>query len=138
MYKESHGKCKSDSWSRKSNKFPDKAKRWTYLFKDTYICSLHFPNGSNLDHKRNPELEPYNATMHGERRNNLKRLRSAWHGIHDGPFLPRIRTMAALPMIRVKAALPRIGAQMRTPLILWMIQIWRFPSTNKTRNPQNF
>ena len=79
----SWGKCSSDSRYPKTgvtfipfpkpNKFPDKAKRWAHLCgrgeaftcknitKDTYICSLHFPEGSNLDHKRNPELEPFNA-----------------------------------------------------------------------------
>ena len=31
------------------------------ITKDTYICSLHFPEGNNLDHKKNPELELFNA-----------------------------------------------------------------------------
>ena len=47
------------------------AKRWVYLCanqltikritRNTYICSKHFPVGSILNLKANPNLEPFNA-----------------------------------------------------------------------------
>ena len=68
------GQCKSDSRYPKPGvtfvpfpkprKFHEKARRWVILCgrgrdftvdrikKDTYICSLHFPEGSDLNHKQ--------------------------------------------------------------------------------------
>ena len=67
------GLCKSDSRYPKPgitfvpfpkpNTFPEKARKWVHLCgrgqdftvdritKDTYICNLHFPEGSDLNHK---------------------------------------------------------------------------------------
>ena len=87
----SWGECNSDSRYQKPgvtfipfpkpNKYLKKARRWVTLCgrgkhfsvdritKDTYICSLHFPEGSDLTHRKsqknfhkcNPNLEPFNA-----------------------------------------------------------------------------
>ena len=56
----------------KPNKYPHIAKRWVHLCarsnftiknitRNTYIFSKHFPDGSVLNVKANPTLEPFNA-----------------------------------------------------------------------------
>ena len=90
----SWGQCRSDSRYPKEGvtfipfpkpwEFPEKAKRWAFLCgrgqdftvdritKDTYICSLHFAEGSNLNHRKNPDLEPYNARWSQEKVAKIK------------------------------------------------------------------
>ena len=68
----------------KPNKYPHIAKRWVHLCarsnftiknitRNTYICSKHFPDGSVLNVKANPTLEPFNARKQFKKKVNERR-----------------------------------------------------------------